>query len=73
MPTGKVKWFSADKGYGFIKQNDSPQDVFVHWTSVEGLGNYEELREGETVEFEIEKTDRGLKALNVTRVEQNVF
>ena len=73
MPTGKVKWFSADKGYGFINQDDSPQDVFVHWTAVEGLGNYEELREGESVEFEIEKTDRGLKALNVKRIEQNVY
>ena len=73
MPTGKIKCFSADKWYGFIKQDASNQDVFVHWTSVEGLGNYEELREGESVEYEVEKTDRGLKAQNVKRIEQNVY
>lgn len=73
MPKGKVKWFSADKGFGFIKQDDSPQDVFVHWTAVEGLGNYEELRDNEPVEYEVEKTDRGLKALNVRRIEQDAF
>ena len=69
MPTGKIKWFNADKGFGFIAQNDSNQDVFVHWTAVEGLDNYEEMREGEVVSFEIEKTDRGLRAVNVERSE----
>ncbi len=73
MPTGKIKWFSADKGYGFIKQDASSQDVFVHWTAVDGLGDYEELRDGEPVEFEVEKTDRGLKAVNVKRLEQSAY
>ena len=52
MPTGKIKWFNADKGFGFIAQDGSSQDVFVHWTAVEGLDNYEEMREGEPVSFE---------------------
>ena len=73
MPTGKIKWFNPDKGYGFIEQDDSSQDVFVHWTAVEGLENYEEMREGEPVSFEIENTDRGLKAVNVQREERQTM
>ena len=69
MPTGKIKWFNPDKGYGFIEQDDNTKDVFVHWTSVEGLGNYEHMSEGEPVSYEIEQTDRGLKAVNVNRLE----
>ena len=69
MPTGKIKWFNPDKGYGFIEQDDNNKDVFVHWTSVEGLGNYERMREGEPVSYEVEQTDRGLKAVNVKRLE----
>ena len=70
MPTGKIKWFNPDKGYGFIEQDDGNKDVFVHWTTVEGLGNYESMREGEPVSYEVEQTDRGLKAENVKRLEQ---
>ena len=70
MPTGKIKWFNADKGFGFIAQDGSSQDVFVHWTAVEELDNYEEMREGEPVSFEVENTDRGLRAVNVERVEK---
>ena len=69
MPTGKIKWFNPDKGYGFIEQDDNGKDVFVHWTSVEVLGNYERIREGEPVSYEVEQTDRGLKAMNVKRLE----
>ena len=70
MPTGKIKWFNPDKGFGFIEQDAGDKDVFVHWTSVQGLGNYESMREGEPVSFEIEETDRGLKAVDVKRLEQ---
>ena len=70
MPTGKIKWFNADKGFGFIAQDGSSQDVFVHWTAVEELDNYEEMREGEPVSFEVENTDRGLRAVNVERLEK---
>ncbi len=67
MPTGKIKWFNADKGFGFIDQDDSHKDAFVHWTAVEGLGNFEPMSEGEPVSYELEETDRGLKAVNVQR------
>jgi CspA family cold shock protein len=70
MPTGKIKWFNPDKGFGFIAQDGSNQDAFVHWTAVEGLGNYERMREGEPVSYEVERTDRGLMAVNVKRLEQ---
>lgn len=70
MPTGKIKWFNPDKGYGFIEQDGSNKDVFVHWTAVEGLGDFERMREREPVSYEVEQTDRGLKAVNVKRLEQ---
>lgn len=70
MPTGKIKWFNPDKGYGFIEQDSSNKDVFVHWTAVEGLGDFEGMREREPVSYEVEQTDRGLKAVNVKRLER---
>jgi len=69
MQRGKVKWFSADKGYGFIEPQDGSKDVFVHRNSVNGLGWDEGLRDGEEVEFEVERTPKGLSAQNVERVE----
>ena len=66
MATGTVKWFNADKGFGFIKQSDGP-DVFVHYTQIEGEGR-KQLFENETVEFEIKEGPKGLQALNVRRV-----
>jgi CspA family cold shock protein len=66
MPTGTVKWFSAEKGYGFISQ-DGGQDVFVHYSAIEG-GGYRNLEENETVEFEVTQGPKGLQATNVRRV-----
>jgi cold shock protein len=63
--TGKVKWFSDAKGFGFIEHEGG--DVFVHHSSIEGRG-FRTLREGEEVEFEILKEDRGPKAQNVVRL-----
>lgn len=63
MPTGKVKWFNDSKGYGFIEQ-ESGEDVFVHHTAIQGEG-FKTLREGQTVEFEIEQDAKGAKAVNV--------
>lgn len=63
MPTGKVKWFNESKGYGFISQ-DSGEDVFVHYTSIQGDG-FKTLKEGQTVSFEITKDAKGAKAINV--------
>jgi len=63
MPRGTVKWFNDSKGYGFISQN-SGDDVFVHFSKIIGEG-YRTLQEGQEVEFELKKTDRGLQAEQV--------
>lgn len=67
MARGKVKWYSAEKGYGFIEQDGGGEDVFVHHSAVDELGFKEELREGEDVEFTIEEGPKGLKAVDVER------
>ncbi|HLV33943.1 MAG TPA: cold-shock protein [Spirillospora sp.] len=64
--TGVVKWFNADKGYGFIHQDDGP-DVFVHYSAVQGSG-FRTLEEGERVEFEITEGQKGKQASNVVRL-----
>jgi CspA family cold shock protein len=64
--TGTVKWFNAQKGYGFIQRENGP-DVFVHHSAIQGEG-YRELAEGERVEFEITQGPKGLQASNVTRL-----
>ena len=58
MPVGTVKWFNAQKGYGFIQPDDGSKDVFVHMSAVErsGLGT---LREGQRISFEIERGTQG--------------
>jgi cold shock protein len=62
---GTVKWFSAEKGYGFIARTDG-EDVFVHQSAIQSEG-YRTLEEGQQVLFDIEKGDKGLKAANVTK------
>jgi cold shock protein len=66
MKQGKVKWFNAAKGFGFISQ-DGGSDVFVHYKSIVGEG-YRSLNEGDSVEFEVEQTAKGLSATNVTKI-----
>ncbi|NOZ22748.1 MAG: cold shock domain-containing protein [Planctomycetes bacterium] len=66
MPTGKVKWFNDQKGYGFIEQ-DGGTDVFVHHSAIQGEG-YKTLAEGQLVEFELTKGDKGPRAENVVKV-----
>jgi cold shock protein len=66
MPIGTVKWFNAQKGYGFIQPEDGTKDVFVHISAVErsDLGS---LREGQRVSFDIERGQQGkLSAINLT-------
>ena len=64
---GKSKWFSADKGYGFISREDG-DDVFVHFSSIQGEG-YKTLSEGQEVEFDIVEGARGPQADNVIKKE----
>ena len=63
---GTVKWFSADKGYGFIKRT-AGEDVFVHQSAIEGEGD-QSLKDGEAAEFEVVKGPKGLQAQNVVRL-----
>jgi CspA family cold shock protein len=63
---GKVKWFDAQKGYGFIER-DGLKDVFVHFSVIQEQG-YKSLADGEEVEYELADTDRGPQARNVRRL-----
>ena len=67
MAVGTVKWFSAEKGFGFIKPDDGSDDVFVHFSAIEGSG-YRSLDEGQRVEFETQPGRKGLQAANVKKV-----
>ena len=64
MQTGKVKWFNDSKGFGFIEQNDGSEDVFVHFSAVQGDG-FRSLYEGDEVSFNVEQGAKGLQATNV--------
>ncbi|MGC8743799.1 MAG: cold-shock protein [Verrucomicrobiia bacterium] len=66
MASGKVKWFDAHKGYGFIQQ-EGGRDIFVHHTDIVGAG-FKALKEGEVVRFELVEGEKGPKAVNVQRM-----
>jgi len=65
MNTGKVKWFNAEKGYGFIELEDG-NDVFVHYSAIQGEG-FKTLEEGQSVSFDIVEGNRGPQAANVVK------
>ncbi|HEY3265721.1 MAG TPA: cold-shock protein [Armatimonadota bacterium] len=67
MSTGTVKWFNDSKGYGFIGQDDGGEDLFVHFSSIQGNG-YRSLREGQAVQYEVQQGRKGLEAINVVPV-----
>jgi cold shock protein len=66
LPEGTVKWFSNEKGYGFIEREDG-DDVFVHHSAIQSEG-YRSLTEGQKVQFEVVQGDKGLQASNVMPV-----
>ena len=68
MMNGTVKWFNAEKGFGFIRAENGT-DVFVHFSEIK-MNGYKTLEEGEKVHFEIQETPKGLLAQNVTVVEE---
>ena len=67
MAKGKIKWFSNQKGYGFITRENGQKDAFVHHRAIQGTG-FKTLQEGQAVQFEIENGPKGPQAVNVTKI-----
>jgi CspA family cold shock protein len=67
MPTGTVKWFSDEKGFGFITPDDGSKDLFVHHSAIQSDG-FRSLAEGAKVSYESQASDKGPKATNVTPI-----
>ena len=65
MPQGTVKWFNADKGFGFIQPDEGGEDLFVHFSAIQSQG-YKSLDEGQKVSFEVGQGQKGPQAQNVT-------
>lgn len=68
MPQGTVKWFDDGKGYGFIRPDDGGEDLFVHYTGIEGGGGHKSLDEGDKVAYEVVQGRRGMQAGSVSKV-----
>ena len=66
MEKGTVKWFTGEKGYGFVTRENG-EDVFAHFSAIQGEG-FKTLEEGQAVEFEVETSDRGLQAANIVKL-----
>ncbi|TLK56556.1 cold-shock protein [Glutamicibacter sp. V16R2B1] len=64
MATGTVKWFNAEKGFGFIAPADGSADVFAHYSAIQSFG-FRALEEGQTVEYSVEQGPKGLQATNI--------
>lgn len=70
MEQGTVKWFNAEKGFGFISREDG-SDVFVHFSAIQGDG-FKTLEEGQSVSFDVEDSDRGPQAVNVEKTNSSI-
>ncbi|WP_119394062.1 cold shock domain-containing protein [Salinibius halmophilus] len=69
MPAGKVKWFNNAKGYGFVNEDGSDEDLFVHYSSIQ-MDGYKTLKAGQPVEFDTINAERGVHAVNVRLVNE---
>ena len=67
MATGTVKWFNDSKGFGFIANDDGSGDAFAHFSAIVSEG-FKTLAEGDKVEFDVEKSDKGPKAVNIRKI-----
>ncbi|MCA1656573.1 MAG: cold-shock protein [Actinobacteria bacterium] len=67
MPTGTVKWFNATKGFGFITPDEGGEDLFVHQSQI-NIQGYRDLPEGQKVQFEVSRGQKGLQASSVTPI-----
>ena len=67
MAFGKVRWYSTERGYGFIARDDSKKDLFVHYTAIEGNG-FKTIDADDEVSFDIVRTEKGLAASNVRKL-----
>ncbi|OGV25942.1 MAG: cold shock domain protein CspD [Legionellales bacterium RIFCSPHIGHO2_12_FULL_37_14] len=70
MPTGEVKWFNNAKGWGFIVPESGGDDIFVHFSAIQGTG-YKTLLPGQPVNYEVKKGERGLHATEVVVLQEN--
>jgi len=70
MQTGQVKWFNNAKGYGFIKADESQEDIFVHFSTID-MDGYKTLRAGQEVSFELHQGPKGLHATNISSLDNS--
>ena len=70
MKTGKVKWFNNAKGYGFILSDDTAEDLFAHYSMIE-MDGYRTLKAGQSVQFDVKPSDKGLHAINIRAAEES--